>query len=223
MIREKRELAMAQKVLAGRKLLEFGCGDGRFLRLAKKRGWQGIGLESNRELADYCTKTFGLDVRVGDLGGLSEKEGPFDLVVCRYVLEHLRDPASVLDQIRSVCAPGALLIIKVPNLKGWQQRLFGERWFPYQIRDHTHFFDRAVLTRMVKDSGFEPVAIDSPISAVDFLDFAASLAPSWFPPRGPTFLPLAALSLLACIPAIFFSLLGAGGTLRLIAKKKKDV
>ena len=222
MIREKGELAFAEKMLSGRRLLDFGCGDGRFLRLAGTRGWHGIGLESNEELADYCSNRLALNVLHGDLGSLPRTKGPFDLVVCRYVLEHLKDPVATLDQIRSVCAPDALVIIKVPNIDSWQQRLFGDRWFQFRIRDHAHFYDRAVLARLVDRCGFAPLVIDTPFCLVDLVDFSASLAPSLFPQRGLKYLPVAALSLIISIPAALFALIGRGGTLRVIAKMKRE-
>lgn len=48
--------------------------------------------------------------------GLPFKDGSFDTVLCMNVLEHVRDPARVLAEIRRVLRPGGFLLFGVPFL-----------------------------------------------------------------------------------------------------------
>mgnify|MGYP006435656925 CR=1 FL=1 len=46
---------------------------------------------------------------------LESAEGRFDVILLCHVLEHLKDPAAVLEMIHAHLAPGGVLIIEVPN------------------------------------------------------------------------------------------------------------
>src|SRR4030081_4126493 len=41
----------------------------------------------------------------------------FDLIVCLWVLEHLREPGTVLQEVRRVLRPGGHFIFLTPNLR----------------------------------------------------------------------------------------------------------
>lgn len=57
-----------------------------------------------------------LDERVvADLGGYAPAGG-FDLITCWYVLEHVPDPAGLLERFADWAAPGGLVVVAVPHL-----------------------------------------------------------------------------------------------------------
>lgn len=66
----------------------------------------------------------------------------YDTTLFSHVLEHLRDPASVLARFCELLAPGGTVIIAVPNVLSWRQRLeFLRGNFRYQaagVMDDTH-------------------------------------------------------------------------------------
>jgi SAM-dependent methyltransferase len=88
------------------------------------------------------------------------EEAPFDLVVAADVLEHVRDPESVLKQVRSVLVPGGTLIASVPNFGHWYPRvrtavgLFDYDQRGILDRGHVRFFTRRALLDLVRRSGF---------------------------------------------------------------------
>lgn len=84
----------------------------------------------------------------------------FDVVVCADVLEHLPDPAAVLDRVRGWIAPGGRLFVSLPNVANVAVRLslLAGR-FEYAeagILDRTHlrFFTRRSALRLVESAGF---------------------------------------------------------------------
>jgi 2-polyprenyl-3-methyl-5-hydroxy-6-metoxy-1,4-benzoquinol methylase len=66
----------------------------------------------------------------------------FDALVFSHVLEHLREPSRVLARFSQLLAPGGSVLIAVPNVLGWRQRLrFLSGRFEYQasgVLDATH-------------------------------------------------------------------------------------
>jgi len=103
--------------LSGRgigKLLEFGCGRGRFLSAARHVIPTAVGVEFNPDAVIACLGQ-GLDVRE-ELP--EDGDGQFDCVTAFQVLEHLADPQTVLDRLINLIAPGGWLVLSVPNQDG---------------------------------------------------------------------------------------------------------
>ena len=69
-------------------------------------------------------------------------EDRFDLILLSHVLEHLLEPAQVLESISSLLSADGLLLIALPNICHWRTRLQIARGsFQYQdsgILDHSH-------------------------------------------------------------------------------------
>ena len=105
---------------AGRRLLDYGCGDGTFLALVQDLFPSALGVDlDSLQIADCAARFAGVPgttfLTTDRLKGPSH-DGRYEIVVCMEVLEHCPDDiqAEVLDQIRSVTAPGGTVVISVP-------------------------------------------------------------------------------------------------------------
>ncbi|MGL6075795.1 MAG: class I SAM-dependent methyltransferase [Fimbriiglobus sp.] len=99
-----------------RNLLELGCGEGVFLKMAKDRGHDCIGLDFN-PVASNVAKSKGLNVCVGGFDRLISGDTawkPFDAVAMFHVIEHLPDPEAVLAQLTPFVRSGTLLALSCP-------------------------------------------------------------------------------------------------------------
>jgi methionine biosynthesis protein MetW len=148
--------------LAGRppgRVLDLGCGDGHLAGELRAAGHEVVGVDA--------TATSGVKEAVDrfvqadlDLGMPPEVSGPFDVVVCADVLEHLRRPELVLDELHRLLAPSGVVVASVPNFAHWYPRLrvlVGR--FDYDRRgilDHTHvrFFTRRSFEHLVREHGW---------------------------------------------------------------------
>jgi SAM-dependent methyltransferase len=81
----------------------------------------------------------------------------FDVIVLLDVLEHLPRPMDYLMEVRSLLAPGGLILVSVPNVAHWSVRfpLFFLGRFEYRslgIMDgtHLHFFSRRGFMNLCK-------------------------------------------------------------------------
>lgn len=106
--------------LAGRRLLDYGCGDGTFLSLVHDLFPSALGVDIDPlQIADCAVRFAGAPgVRFLTTDRLADSvhDASYDAVVCMEVLEHCPDDIQsiVLDDLRRVTAPGGTLVISVP-------------------------------------------------------------------------------------------------------------
>lgn len=140
-----------------RKILDIGCGPGFFLKTAIARGWEAHGVEPSRQAAAHA-RGLGATVTEGFFGGgLAPSLGRFDAVNLTNVLEHVPDPAAILEAAVSLLNPGGVLCVGVPNdfsplqiaARGAAQT--GDWWVapPH----HLNYFDFESLATLVEGLG----------------------------------------------------------------------
>jgi SAM-dependent methyltransferase len=135
------------------RLLDFGCGGGFFLSVAKERGWEAYGLEPLPGHAVYARARFKLNVITDVLRADTFAAEFFDVVTAFQVFEHIVDPNEVLEHLKAVMRPGGILFIEVPNIETWSLRLLG-KYHRHFVPDHVTFFSRATLSRLLERNGF---------------------------------------------------------------------
>lgn len=112
-------IELAQE-LAGARLLDYGCGDGTFLKLLCDSSGppaQAVGCELDLAVVQDCRKRLGDGerlsfIQIAELGVTPYTN--FDAVICMEVLEHVVDLDTVLSQLNRVLRPGGRLIVSVP-------------------------------------------------------------------------------------------------------------
>jgi SAM-dependent methyltransferase len=105
----------------GKRLLDYGCGDGTFLAMTMMTPdapASAVGAELSSEAVQECRLRYGVEprlqfVRVEELG-LVDHLGRYDAVFCMEVFEHVVDWEPELARLESLLAPGGKLVISVP-------------------------------------------------------------------------------------------------------------
>ncbi len=142
-------------------LLDVGCGAGALGAAVKShRPCSVLGLTFNEAEAHQAAQV--LDrVEQADLNRFEPAVlGKFDCIVCSHVLEHLMQPVQVLARLRACLRPQGTLLVALPNVLFWKQRLqFVRGRFRYTeggLMDSTHhrFFDLASAEAMITEAGF---------------------------------------------------------------------
>jgi SAM-dependent methyltransferase len=158
------------------RILDAGCGAGAGVAGAKTRnpGWEVTGIERDPELAararEVCDR-----VLEGDLARilprLADAGERFDTIVFADVLEHLEDSFGALAAARGVAAPGATLLVSVPNaghLSIVRDLLLG-RFDPVPAGlcdvGHLRWFTRASLSEAIREAGWRLESVESEAGA----------------------------------------------------------
>lgn len=148
--------------LGAQTLLDVGCGAGTLGAAVKSRhDCTVVGLTNSE--AEVQRARQALDrVEMADLNQFEPAAlGQFDCIVCSHVLEHLMQPLQVLVRLRACLRPQGTLLVALPNVLFWKQRLqFLRGRFRYAeggLMDSTHyrFFDLASAEAMIAQAGFE--------------------------------------------------------------------
>jgi len=150
-----------ENLTKGRRLLDIGSGPGYFLEAAQERGWSVLGFEASTIAAEY-TSARGIPV-INDFysAGKAQNLGEFDVISLNLVLEHLRDPISVIDDAKRMLAPGGLLFLTVPNdfnplqMQLWQEHGFAPWWVV--PKHHLNYFNPGSLKRLFASRNMETV------------------------------------------------------------------
>lgn len=154
-------------------LLDFGCGDGSYLRAVRSKIGRIIGFEPDPKLAKTVSVRLGAPV-YSDLRKLvAELAGSVDYITTHFVLEHLTDFQEVFQSFENILKPGGILHAVVPNIRSWEARLFGRKWHGLDAPRHISFPDEVSLEILSEQHGLQ---LKKMSSAVFPNTLAASLA-----------------------------------------------
>jgi len=96
----------------GRVALDAACGTGRHSAYLSSRGFEVIGVDSNRTMLALAeSKVPAGDFRLGDLTALPVDDGAVDVVVCSLALTHVEPLGPVIAEFARVTRPGGFVIL----------------------------------------------------------------------------------------------------------------
>ena len=153
--------------VAGRKLLDVGCGGGILTESMAQRGAQVTGIdmgEAPLKVARLHALESGVEVEyrripVEELA--AEQPASFDIVTCLEMLEHVPDPASVIKACATLVKPGGQLFFSTINrtAKGWLFAVVGAEYVLKMLPKGTHEYGKFIrpseMGAWLRDAGLE--------------------------------------------------------------------
>ncbi|MBU1693117.1 MAG: class I SAM-dependent methyltransferase [Verrucomicrobia bacterium] len=165
------------------RILDVGCGNGRFLEMMAGLGFEIHGIELPGLAADRAGRVRGLQLHQGALDHWPGPESSLDAVTLWHVLEHTTDPAAILKRCRLLLKEGGVLALEVPNGSSWQARWFGPLWFHLDPPRHLFQFTPKALTQLLRDAGFAEVHWKTLQGEMGLFGFLQSLLNRFVQPR----------------------------------------
>jgi SAM-dependent methyltransferase len=141
--------------VSGRRVLDVGSGDGKFLRRCIAAGATSVtGVEPSPGGRD-ATTAIGIDV-VADIGDL-ETDATFDLITMWHTFEHVADPRRLAAEVAGRLAPGGRLVVAVPDVDSFEAERFRADWFHLDLPRHLVFAPTGALRALFEGFGLRHV------------------------------------------------------------------
>jgi ubiquinone/menaquinone biosynthesis C-methylase UbiE len=174
--------------LTARTVLDVGCGTGSMATEFRRRNpsvvW--FAIEKDPEAARIAA------TRVHHLAQVDLDETPlpfgdqqFDCIIYGDVLEHLKDPWSLLALQAKLLTDGGIVLICMPNVEHWSfaARLLGGGWQydPSGLFDQTHlrWFTSQTTHRAIAEAGLQPLDVSARVFDADACtNFVQNIAPA---------------------------------------------
>ena len=156
------------------RLLDVGCGQGRFLDHIRRKGWLIEGVEPDPIAAEIARALYGIAVHVGELASAHYSDGYFDAITMNHVIEHVHNPVALLQECHRILRPGGLLVAVTPNIESWGHRKFGRDWRGLEPPRHLCLFSSGHLKRCAEQAGYNTIRTWTTAANVEGI-FAGSL------------------------------------------------
>ncbi len=153
--------------LAGKRVLDVGCGGGILAEGMATRGARVTGIDLGEmplRVAELHTLETGVEVhyrRISAEALAAEAPATFDLVTCMEMLEHVPDPASIIAACAQLVKPGGQIFFSTLNRnpKSYLLAIIGAeyllRWLPRGTHVYARFIRPAELGRWIRAAGLE--------------------------------------------------------------------
>jgi SAM-dependent methyltransferase len=162
---ERRRALLLDAARPGERVLDLGCGAGRFVAALRAAGADAIGVEIAAAALERARRNVpGGDFRLVEPdGSLPLGHGEVDLVWCSEVLEHVPDTVALLTEARRVLKRDGRLLVTVPDHGRLRRTLIALLRYEAHydpLGQHVRFYTRRSLARALHATGFADVRIE---------------------------------------------------------------
>lgn len=166
--------------LAGRDVVDVGCGGGLLAEAMARKGARVTGLDLAPELLEVAklhalgegvTVTYRLESAEDHA---SAHAGRYDVVTCMEMLEHVPDPAQVVASLATLVRPGGHVFVSTLNRtpRAYLHAVLGAEYVLRLLPAGTHTYDKFIrpseLSAWARDSGLRVIDI----AGLDYDPFA---------------------------------------------------
>ncbi len=161
--RLREALLALEKLSTGAKVLEVGCGAGRFIRAIKRLRLelQCFGCDiSSAAIVEARSIGGGVEYALSESVRLPYADETFDALLVFDVLEHVVDPAGLLAEIRRVLKKGGIFYCFAPcegdwtSLWRWLDKVGLKKDLTKKYAGHVNYFSRSQIIQLLRESGF---------------------------------------------------------------------
>jgi 2-polyprenyl-3-methyl-5-hydroxy-6-metoxy-1,4-benzoquinol methylase len=139
------------------RILDFGAGQGHFVKTAIDNNLQAVGVELSPAAIKAAKENFNLDL-VDSLEKLGTKD--FGIICLWDVIEHLEDPKSSLLKLSEYLHPDGFFVIETSNIDSLDFLVMRNNWSYWHV-DHLYYFSGKTIEFLLKSLNFKIVKTPS--------------------------------------------------------------
>lgn len=157
----------SQIPLIGKKVIDIGCGGGILAESMAKKGANVTGIDLSEKalkVADLHGLESGVSVRYEKIAAediAAREPAQYDVVTCMEMLEHVPNPASIIQACTALVKPGGQVFFSTlnRNLKSYLFAIIGAEYLlqllPKGTHDYAKFITPAELSQDIRNAGLQ--------------------------------------------------------------------
>jgi len=157
----------ARAPLAGKNVIDIGCGGGILSESMARKGAKVTGIDLSEKalkVADLHSLESGVQVRYQLVAAeemAAQEAGQYDVVTCMEMLEHVPDPAAIVQAAATLVKPGGKVFFSTLNRnpKSYLFAVIGAeyllRLLPKGTHDYAKFITPAELSQYIRNAGLQ--------------------------------------------------------------------
>jgi 2-polyprenyl-3-methyl-5-hydroxy-6-metoxy-1,4-benzoquinol methylase len=151
-----------EKRKPGGALLDIGCGSGLLELSIDRTRWHVTGIEMSEYIAAVGRDQLGTNVIAATFEEVELPAQHYDVIVLKYVLDHMEDPFAALSKARELIkSDGLLVIADLINIESFAARFFREGFRLIHPMHFTYFSPQTVSYHLQR-AGFSVTEIEYP-------------------------------------------------------------
>lgn len=161
-------LTAVEKVVPKGNILDIGCSAGIFLDLAKKAGWNTLGVELNEQEASYATAK-GHTIYNKFLSEVTF-DSPLEAICLWDVFEHLKDGEAYLNEMKSLLTPSGVVFLQIPSADSLAAKILQEKCNMYDGIEHVNLYSYKSIDKLAQKCGFEIQSCETVIGEIGVMN-----------------------------------------------------
>lgn len=143
--------------------IDFGCGEGYMLLLAKNKGFNIMGIDWAANIQEKLKK-YDIDIKITNcILSVNIKESSVDCISATHVLEHLLDHKRFLDGVKKILKPNGIFASKVPSGTSLRAKLKSSHWHRTYPPEHFWGFNINNYRMLLEKNNFQILYIQDSI------------------------------------------------------------
>ncbi len=135
------------------RILDWGCGIGYFLEVAKRKGWDVHGTEFTDDAVRIC-RDKGIKVYQGALDKVNLPDGYFDIITSFEVIEHIYNPITEIGKLDRLLRHGGLMYHTTPNFNSLLRYYLKGDYNVISYPEHLSYYTPKTISKLFESLGY---------------------------------------------------------------------
>jgi len=141
--------------VTNKSILDFGAGQGHFVKVALDNGWAANGIELSAAAIKAARENFNVEL-FDSLEKLEGKE--FGVIALWDVIEHLEDPRGILLALSRHLHPKGFFVVETSNIDSVDFLMKKQNWNYWHV-DHLYYYSRQTIQDLFTRLNFKMVSV----------------------------------------------------------------